>query len=114
MAIFRQISQRHGKLASVDKSFCPLRGQSSSQGRSVPWIAARSSCSRKVRPGEKGGPDLPLPAYTCSPPLPTAEKLVEVKLEDVKHRLCSLCVPEGPSTLTEGLFLRSQEAAAAV
>ncbi|XP_040129479.2 synaptonemal complex central element protein 1 isoform X1 [Ictidomys tridecemlineatus] len=42
------------------------------------------------------------------------EKLVEVKLEDVKHRLCSLCMPEGPSTLTEGLFLRSQEAAATV
>ncbi|XP_048193931.1 synaptonemal complex central element protein 1 isoform X2 [Perognathus longimembris pacificus] len=42
------------------------------------------------------------------------EKLVEVKLEDVKHRLFSLCGPEGPSTLTEGLFLRSQEAAAAV
>ncbi|MBZ3871136.1 Synaptonemal complex central element protein 1, partial [Sciurus carolinensis] len=42
------------------------------------------------------------------------EKLVEVKLEDVKHRLCSLCRPEGPSTLNEGLFLRSQEAAAAV
>ncbi|KAF7478711.1 Hypothetical predicted protein [Marmota monax] len=42
------------------------------------------------------------------------EKLVEVKLEDVKHRLCSLCRPEGPSTLTEGLFLRSQEAAATV
>uniref|UniRef100_A0A8C9UJK3 Synaptonemal complex central element protein 1 n=1 Tax=Spermophilus dauricus TaxID=99837 RepID=A0A8C9UJK3_SPEDA len=42
------------------------------------------------------------------------EKLVEVKLEDVKHRLCSLCMPEGPSTLSEGLFLRSQEAAATV
>uniref|UniRef100_A0A8D2CY09 Synaptonemal complex central element protein 1 n=1 Tax=Sciurus vulgaris TaxID=55149 RepID=A0A8D2CY09_SCIVU len=42
------------------------------------------------------------------------EKLVEVKLEDVKHRLCSLCRPEGPFTLDEGLFLRSQEAAAAV
>ncbi|XP_069316880.1 synaptonemal complex central element protein 1 isoform X3 [Eulemur rufifrons] len=42
------------------------------------------------------------------------EKLVEAKLEDVKHRLCSLCGAEGPSTITEGLFLRSQEAAAAV
>ncbi|XP_069867477.1 synaptonemal complex central element protein 1-like [Dipodomys merriami] len=42
------------------------------------------------------------------------EKLIEVKLEDVKHRLFSLCGPGGPSTLTEGLFLRSQEAAAAV
>uniref|UniRef100_A0A8C0X6E9 Synaptonemal complex central element protein 1 n=1 Tax=Castor canadensis TaxID=51338 RepID=A0A8C0X6E9_CASCN len=42
------------------------------------------------------------------------EKLVEVKLEDVKHQLCSLFGPEGPSNLTEGLFLRSQEAAAAV
>ncbi|KAM4851930.1 synaptonemal complex central element protein 1-like isoform 2-T2 [Thomomys bottae] len=42
------------------------------------------------------------------------EKLVEVKLEDVKHRLFSLCGHEGPSTLNEGLFLRSQEAAAAV
>ncbi|XP_048216976.1 synaptonemal complex central element protein 1-like [Perognathus longimembris pacificus] len=42
------------------------------------------------------------------------EKLVEVKLEDVKHPLFSLCGPQWPSTLTEGLFLRSQEAAAAV
>ncbi|XP_012602451.3 synaptonemal complex central element protein 1 isoform X1 [Microcebus murinus] len=42
------------------------------------------------------------------------EKLIEAKLEDVKHRLCSLCGTEGPSTITEGLFLRSQEAAAAV
>ncbi|KAM5271878.1 synaptonemal complex central element protein 1 [Ctenodactylus gundi] len=42
------------------------------------------------------------------------EKLIRMKLEDVKKRLCSLCVPEVPSTLTEGLFLRSQEAAAAV
>ncbi|XP_012925286.1 synaptonemal complex central element protein 1 isoform X2 [Heterocephalus glaber] len=42
------------------------------------------------------------------------EKLVEVRLEDVKRQLCSLCGPEGPSDLTEGLFLRSQEAAAAV
>uniref|UniRef100_A0A8C5NVW6 Synaptonemal complex central element protein 1 n=1 Tax=Jaculus jaculus TaxID=51337 RepID=A0A8C5NVW6_JACJA len=42
------------------------------------------------------------------------EKLIEVKLEDVKHRLCALCGPEGPSTLSEGLFLRSQEAAAAM
>ncbi|XP_029414549.1 synaptonemal complex central element protein 1 isoform X1 [Nannospalax galili] len=42
------------------------------------------------------------------------EKLIEVKLEDVKHRLYALCGPEGPSTLTEGLFLHSQEAAAAM
>ncbi|XP_063091158.1 synaptonemal complex central element protein 1 isoform X2 [Cavia porcellus] len=42
------------------------------------------------------------------------EKLVEVKLEDVKHQLCLLGGPEGSSTFTEGLFLRSQEAAAAV
>jgi synaptonemal complex central element protein 1 len=49
-----------------------------------------------------------------SMPLIVAEKLVEVKLEDVKHQLCSLFGPEGPSNLTEGLFLRSQEAAAAV
>ncbi|CAO2583795.1 Synaptonemal complex central element protein 1 [Lemmus lemmus] len=42
------------------------------------------------------------------------EKLMEVKLEDVKHRLCALCGPEGPSSLTEGLFLRSHEAAAAL
>ncbi|XP_023564832.1 synaptonemal complex central element protein 1 isoform X2 [Octodon degus] len=42
------------------------------------------------------------------------EKLVEGKLEEVNHQLSSLCVSEGPSTLTEGLFLRSPEAAAAV
>ncbi|XP_005407760.1 PREDICTED: synaptonemal complex central element protein 1 isoform X2 [Chinchilla lanigera] len=42
------------------------------------------------------------------------EKLVEEKLEDVKHQLCSLRGSEGSPTLTEGLFLRSQEAAAAV
>ncbi|XP_075831020.1 synaptonemal complex central element protein 1 [Microtus pennsylvanicus] len=42
------------------------------------------------------------------------EKLMEVKLEDVKHRLYALCRPEGPSTLTEGLFLRSHEAATAL
>ncbi|XP_005064292.1 synaptonemal complex central element protein 1 [Mesocricetus auratus] len=42
------------------------------------------------------------------------EKLIEVKLEDVKHRLSALCGPEGSSTLTEGLFLRSHEAAAAM
>ncbi|KAL6031702.1 hypothetical protein STEG23_031912, partial [Scotinomys teguina] len=42
------------------------------------------------------------------------EKLIEVKLEDVKHRLCTLCGPEGSPTLTEGLFLRSHEAAAAM
>ncbi|XP_019065212.1 synaptonemal complex central element protein 1 isoform X2 [Fukomys damarensis] len=42
------------------------------------------------------------------------EKLIKTKLEDVKRQLCSLCGPEGPSTHAEGLFLRSQEAAAAV
>nr|XP_006977241.2 synaptonemal complex central element protein 1 isoform X1 [Peromyscus maniculatus bairdii] len=42
------------------------------------------------------------------------EKLIEVKLEDVKHRLSTLCGPEGSSNLTEGLFLRSHEAAAAM
>ncbi|XP_036056176.1 synaptonemal complex central element protein 1 isoform X5 [Onychomys torridus] len=42
------------------------------------------------------------------------EKLIEVKLEDVKHRLSTLCGPERSSTLTEGLFLRSHEAAAAM
>ncbi|CAH6793309.1 synaptonemal complex central element protein 1 [Phodopus roborovskii] len=42
------------------------------------------------------------------------EKLIEVKLEDVKHRLSALCGPERSSTLTEGLFLRSHEAAAAM
>ncbi|XP_027241316.2 synaptonemal complex central element protein 1 [Cricetulus griseus] len=39
------------------------------------------------------------------------EKLIEVKLEDVKHRLSALCGPES-STLNEKLFLRSHEAAA--
>lgn len=50
-------------------------------------------------------------------PLPSAhaaEKLVEAKLEDVKHRLCSQFGTEGSSTMSEGLFLRSQEAAAVV
>uniref|UniRef100_A0A673T0M5 Synaptonemal complex central element protein 1 n=1 Tax=Suricata suricatta TaxID=37032 RepID=A0A673T0M5_SURSU len=42
------------------------------------------------------------------------EKLMEAKLEDVKHRLCSQFGADGCSTITEGLFLRSQEAAAAV
>ncbi|XP_060027002.1 synaptonemal complex central element protein 1 isoform X2 [Erinaceus europaeus] len=42
------------------------------------------------------------------------EKLVEAKLEDVKHRLCSQFGTKGHSTITEGLFLRSQEAAAVV
>ncbi|XP_012791351.2 synaptonemal complex central element protein 1 [Sorex araneus] len=41
------------------------------------------------------------------------EKLVEAKLEDVKHRLCSQFGTEGRS-INEGLFLRSQEAAAVV
>ncbi|XP_052029785.1 synaptonemal complex central element protein 1 [Apodemus sylvaticus] len=42
------------------------------------------------------------------------EKLIKAKLEDVKRRLCALGGPEGSSTLSEGLFLRSQEAAAAM
>ncbi|KAM6186266.1 synaptonemal complex central element protein 1 [Rhynchocyon petersi] len=42
------------------------------------------------------------------------EKLVQAKLEDVKHRLNSLCGSEGPSAISEGLFLRSKEAVAAV
>ncbi|XP_017523973.1 synaptonemal complex central element protein 1 [Manis javanica] len=42
------------------------------------------------------------------------EKLVEAKLEDVKHRLCSQFGAKGCSAIREGLFLRSQEAAAAV
>ncbi|XP_059889484.1 synaptonemal complex central element protein 1 [Delphinus delphis] len=42
------------------------------------------------------------------------EKLVEAKLEDVKHRLCSQFGAKGCSAITEGLFLRSQEAAAVV
>ncbi|XP_058154052.1 synaptonemal complex central element protein 1 [Dasypus novemcinctus] len=42
------------------------------------------------------------------------EKLVRVKLEDVKLRLRALCGPEGPAPIAEGLFLRSPEAAAAV
>uniref|UniRef100_H0WYA9 Synaptonemal complex central element protein 1 n=1 Tax=Otolemur garnettii TaxID=30611 RepID=H0WYA9_OTOGA len=41
------------------------------------------------------------------------EKLVQAKLEDVKHQLYSLCGAKGSSVITEGLFLRSQEAAAA-
>uniref|UniRef100_A0A8C9HPB4 Synaptonemal complex central element protein 1 n=1 Tax=Piliocolobus tephrosceles TaxID=591936 RepID=A0A8C9HPB4_9PRIM len=42
------------------------------------------------------------------------EKLVKATLEDMNHQLCSLCGAAGPSTLDEGLFLRSQEAAATV
>ncbi|KAK1333422.1 hypothetical protein QTO34_005805 [Cnephaeus nilssonii] len=42
------------------------------------------------------------------------EKLVEAKLEDVKNRLCSQFGTKGCSAITEGLFLRSKEAAAAV
>ncbi|XP_062070627.1 synaptonemal complex central element protein 1-like [Lepus europaeus] len=42
------------------------------------------------------------------------EKLVGVKLQDVKRRLCSLCGAQGPAAVPEGLFLRSQEAATAV
>ncbi|ELK11778.1 Synaptonemal complex central element protein 1 [Pteropus alecto] len=42
------------------------------------------------------------------------EKLVEAKLEDVRHRLCSQFGVKGYSDITEGLFLRSPEAASAV
>uniref|UniRef100_A0A8C3VZJ6 Synaptonemal complex central element protein 1 n=1 Tax=Catagonus wagneri TaxID=51154 RepID=A0A8C3VZJ6_9CETA len=56
-------------------------------------------------------PALPFPAHLS---LPATEKLVEAKLEDVKHRLCSQFGAKGCSTITEGLFLRSQEAAAVV
>ncbi|XP_019583907.2 synaptonemal complex central element protein 1 [Rhinolophus sinicus] len=42
------------------------------------------------------------------------EKLVEAKLEDVKLRLCSQFGAKGRAAITEGLFLRSQEAASAV
>ncbi|XP_076982588.1 synaptonemal complex central element protein 1 [Tamandua tetradactyla] len=42
------------------------------------------------------------------------EKLVQAKLEDVKLRLHALCGAEGPTTITEGIFLRSQEATAAM
>ncbi|XP_036191661.1 synaptonemal complex central element protein 1 isoform X2 [Myotis myotis] len=42
------------------------------------------------------------------------EKLVEAKLEDVKNRLSSQFGTKGCSAITEGLFLRSKEAAAAV
>ncbi|XP_043782214.1 synaptonemal complex central element protein 1 isoform X2 [Cervus elaphus] len=41
------------------------------------------------------------------------EKLMEAKLEDVKHRLCSQFGAKG-HTISEGLFLRSPEAAAVV
>lgn len=56
-------------------------------------------------------PALPWPAHLS---LPAAEKLVEAKLEDVKNRLCSQFGTKGCSAITEGLFLRSKEAAAAV
>ena len=58
---------------------------------------------------------LPCPALPCPahPFLPAAEKLVEAKLEDVKHRLCSQFGAKG-HTISEGLFLRSPEAAAVV
>ncbi|XP_060238056.1 synaptonemal complex central element protein 1 isoform X2 [Meriones unguiculatus] len=42
------------------------------------------------------------------------EKLIELKLEDVKHRLFALCGPEESSSFADGLFLRSHEAAAAM
>ncbi|XP_054441028.1 synaptonemal complex central element protein 1 [Pteronotus mesoamericanus] len=41
------------------------------------------------------------------------ETLVQAKLEDVQHRLCSQLGAKGCSAVTEGLFLRSKEAAAA-
>ena len=53
---------------------------------------------------------LPCPAHLF---LPAAEKLVEAKLEDVRHRLHSQFGAEG-HTISEGLFLRSPEAAAVV
>lgn len=56
-------------------------------------------------------PAMPCPAHLS---LPAAEKLVEAKLEDVKHRLCSQFGAKGCCDITEGLFLRSKEAAAAV
>lgn len=60
-------------------------------------------------------PALPCPAHLPAHlPLPAAEKLVEAKLEDVKNRLCSQFGTKGCSAITEGLFLRSKEAAAAV
>lgn len=65
-----------------------------------------------VRPGPaRPGLALPCPTHLF---LPTAEKLVEAKLEDVKHRLCSQFGVKGYSDITEGLFLRSPEAACAV
>ena len=78
------------------------------------WTAARSSCSRKVRSGQKGGSHLHHPALTCLLLILSVEKLIKAKLEDVKRRLCALGGPEGSSILSEGLFLRSQEAAAAM
>lgn len=78
------------------------------------WTAARSSCSRKVRSGQKGGPHVHHPALTCSLHFLSVEKLIELKLEDVKHRLFALCGPEESSSFADGLFLRSHEAAAAM
>lgn len=76
-----------------------------------------SSKEQLLKEGEawvEGWPS-PAPAYPhLSLLFLSAEKLMEVKLEDVKHRLYALCGPEGPSTLTEGLFLRSHEAATAL
>ncbi|EHB02892.1 Synaptonemal complex central element protein 1 [Heterocephalus glaber] len=78
--------------------------------------ALDSNKEQLLREGEvRGGGNLDLPlSVLLISALPATEKLVEVRLEDVKRQLCSLCGPEGPSDLTEGLFLRSQEAAAAV
>lgn len=105
----------HGRCGQA--IFLPLRSQSNWPWKLMPWTATRNSCSRKVRPGEGMPrstlrcPALPYPAHLF---LPATEKLVEAKLEDVKHRLCSQFGAKGCSTITEGLFLRSQEAAAVV
>ena len=110
-------SEARGRKPGVaDRSpLLSIRNQSGWPWRSAPWTAARSSCLRKVRPGRWGCPDLPCPALPCPahPFLPAAEKLVEAKLEDVKHRLCSQFGAKG-HTISEGLFLRSPEAAAVV
>lgn len=79
--------------------------------------ALDSSKEQLLKEGEaraEGGPQLHQPALPCSLLFLSVEKLIEVKLEDVKHRLSTLCGPEGSSNLTEGLFLRSHEAAAAM
>ncbi|XP_059982151.1 synaptonemal complex central element protein 1 isoform X1 [Lagenorhynchus albirostris] len=81
-------------------------------------IAALDSSKEKLlKEGEAWRMGMPCPALPCPAlplSLPAAEKLVEAKLEDVKHRLCSQFGAKGCSAITEGLFLRSQEAAAMV